>query len=112
MAGNAARGYGRYYDQLTRGVRRHHLENKRPINGLATLVTSNGASARANFAWDRPLPDRRMAKLPLNVTGQWLSPKHVDPDKPDPPVMRTRSRPTRRSRLITPSASDVTSCAG
>ena len=73
-------GFGLYYDQFNTAASAGDItsENKRPINGLATLVNSNvGVGALATFRLGiDPLPAQPTEgnKLPLNVTGQWISP--------------------------------------
>jgi hypothetical protein len=78
-------GFGIYFDQFNTAASAGDItsENKRPLNALATLVNSNigvGALSSYRLMVD-PLPPTPTEgdKLPLNTTGQWISPTIVEP---------------------------------
>jgi hypothetical protein len=78
-------GTGIYFDQLNTAAAAGDItsQNKRPLNGLATLDNTNiGVGQLATFVLMRdPLPPAPTEgnKLPLNATGQWISPTLVEP---------------------------------
>ena len=84
ISGNGTRvlrgGAGAYFDQYNTAAAAGDItaQARRPLNALATLVNANigvGALATYHFGIDPALPQPTEGnKLPLNSTGQWISP--------------------------------------